>query len=459
LRRFFQAFFEDIFQVQKHIYLAFVSRSNSYISINTGIVVQPASKCSERNRDMYDRILVALDGSELSRHAGKAAIVLAATMGSNVIACHIYGVDIHRRRFIDMEPGLPANYQQKETLGKLRTAHERLIREGFLALSVGYVDDFMNSARKAGVMAESVAFEGRSYTGILQLAKTRRCDLICLGADGLGSIGNGMLGGTTTRVLYGAPCDVLIARSEPKNRPILTGVDGSTEALKSVAKAVKLGAAMGKEVRMVAAYDPDFHTHVFGAVAESLSPERQKETGLMDQEKLHDDIINDGLGKLYTEFLNEAVQRFSNEDVYITTSLVTGKAYHALDAQAKDDDADLILISRHGHHREPSSRLGSNAEGLLRTASTNVLLVGGIDDKLSDSKSMSRIKELGRPESSLTWDSDAETRLQRVPSFVRSMAKRAVENSVRKSGKQRVSADDFDSVAAQFGMGRKKDEV
>jgi len=358
-----------------------------------------------------------------------------------------------------MEPGLPTNYQQRETLIKLRTSHERLIREGFLALSAGYVDDFMSAARKAGITAESVALEGRSYTGILHLAKTRRCDLICLGSDGLGAIGNGMLGGTTTRVLYGAPCDVLIARSESKNGPILTGVDGSTEALKSVDKAVKIGTALKRPVRMVAAYDPDFHTHVFGAVAESLSPERQKETGLMDQEKLHDDIINDGLGKLYTDFLNEAVQRFSDEDTDVTTSLVTGKAYHALNTQARNHDADLIVISRHGNHREPSSRLGSNAEGLLRTTLTNVLLVGGIDDKLSESKSMSRIKEISRPESSLTWDSEAETRLQRVPSFVRSMAKRAVENSVRKSGKQHVSADDFDSVAAQFGMGSQKGDV
>ncbi len=408
---------------------------------------------------MYDQILVALDGSESSRHAGEAALALAAAMGSSVTACHICGVDIHRRRFSDMEPGLPTKYQEKETLSGLRTAHDRLMREGFSALSAGYVDDFMNSARKADITAESVAMEGRSYTGILHLAKTRKSDLICLGADGLGAIGNGMLGGTTSRVLYGAPCDVLIARSMPQNGPILTGIDGSSEALKAVAKAVEVGRAMKRPVRMVAAYDPDFHTHVFGAVAQSLSPERQKESGLAGQEKLHDDIINDGLGKLYTEFLNEAGHRFSNEDVTITTSLVTGKAYHALDSQARNHGVDLIVLSRHGNHREPSSRLGSNAECLLRTTSANVLLVGGIDEKLSDSRSMSRIKEIGRPEPALAWDSEAETRLQRVPSFVRSMAKRAIENSVRESGKQHVSADDFDSVAAQFGMGTRRSDA
>jgi hypothetical protein len=66
---------------------------------------------------------------------------------------------------------------------------------------------------------------------------------------------------------------------------------------------------------------------------------------------------------------------------------------------------------------------------------------------------MTRVEEIGKPASALAWDSDAETRLQRVPSFVRNMAKRAVENSVRELGGKRVSVDDFDSVAAQFGMG------
>jgi hypothetical protein len=79
--------------------------------------------------------------------------------------------------------------------------------------------------------------------------------------------------------------------------------------------------------------------------------------------------------------------------------------------------------------------------------------VGGVDEKLRDSKPMSKIEEIGRPGPVLAWDSDAENRLKRVPSFVRSMAKRAVENSVRELGRKRVSVDDFDSVAARFGMG------
>ena len=402
---------------------------------------------------MYEQILVALDGSESSRYAGDAAVTVAAATGSSIIACHIYGVEVHRRRFSEMEPGLPEKFQEKETLTDLRTAHDRLMHEGFRALSAGYVEDFVTSSRNAGITVESVAMEGRNYTGILHLAKKNRCDLISLGADGLGAIGNGMLGGTTSRVLRNAPCDVLVARCAPHKGPLLTGVDGSVEAIKAVAKAVALGRAMKRPVHLVAAYDPDFHTRVFGAMAQSLSPERQEEVGLTGQERLHDDIINDGLGKLYTEFLHEAEHRFIADGVTIKTFLVTGKAYHALDSKARDCGADLIVVSRHGNHREFCSRLGSNAEGLLRTTSANVLLVGGVGDRVPGPKPMIKVEETITSRSPLAWDSDAETRLQRVPSFVRNMAKRAVENAVRELGKQRVSVDDFDSVAARFGMG------
>ena len=140
----------------------------------------------------------------------------------------------------------------------------------------------------------------------------------------------------------------------------------------------------------------------------------------------------------------------------MTTSLVTGKAYQAIESAATDCDASLIVVSRHGNHREPSSRLGSNAEGLLRTTSANVLLVGGVGEKQSDSRPMTKVEDISRPATALTWDSDAETRLKRVPSFVRNMAKRAIENSVRELGRERVSVDDFDSVAAQFGMGQRE---
>jgi len=402
---------------------------------------------------MYRHILVALDGSEPSRWAGQAALELAAATKARVTACHVYGVGIHRIRFSDMEPGLPTEYQQEATLADLRSAHDRLMDEGFRALSAGYVEDFIASSAERGMAVESATVEGRSYVGILDLARRCKADLIALGAYGLGAIGDNMLGGTTSRVLRNAPCDLLIGRRPPGNGPILVGVDGSDIALEAVGRAAHLGRATDKPLHMTAVYDPDFHTHVFQTMARSLTAQRQEEVGLAGQEKLHDDIINDGLGNLYASFLSEAQRHVDGDDQTITQHLLTGKAYAALNACAMDLDAALIVVSRYGHHREHCSRLGSNAEALVRTASANVLLIGGVESSQRPAQPIKEITATTPKRTSVAWDAEAEARLQRVPSFARIMARRAVENAVRDAGKSTVSAADFDAVAAQFGMG------
>ncbi len=406
---------------------------------------------------MYDHILVALDGSEPSGRSGRITIALAAALGARVTACHVYGCTIHRHRFVEMEPGLPSKYQDGETLNGLRMAHAKLIDEGFRALSAGYVEDFVASSRTAGIDTESVAMEGRSYVGILHLARARDVDLIVLGFDGLGAVGNGMLGGTTTRVLGASRCDVLVVREAFEGGSVLVGIDGSREASKAATSAAALAHVLDKPLHLVAAYDPVFHTQVFNVMARALSPQRQSEVGLAGQEKLHDEIINDGLGKLYQQFLQEAEHNLSDYDIDLRSSIVTGKAYCALNSAALDCGADLIVVGRYGHHRQSCSRLGSNADALLRTSSVNVLLVGGVDEVPSQSKQVEAVSQIDAGAPALSWDADAEARLRRVPSFVRRIAKRAVENAVRESGKNRVSGGDFDAVAARFGMISRKD--
>lgn len=408
---------------------------------------------------MYKHILVALDGSKASHEAGQTAIAFAQATGCRITACHVYGAEYHRQRFADMEPGLPPRYQDAPSLSYLRTTHDKLIHEGFQSLSSGYVERFLDACGRRGIQAQSVAAEGRSYVGILHLTAALKCDLIALGADGLGAVGNGLLGGTTARILDSAPCDVLIARREPTAGPILGGVDGSEAALNAVDQAVALGRAMNRPVHLAAVYDPNFHTHVFSVMAQSLSAETQAEIGLDGQEQLHDEIINDGLGKLYGEFLEAARQRCTENHLSLSQSLLKGKPYCALASAVNDLETDLIVIGRHGHHRQPFSRIGSNADGLIRTASANVLLVGGVD--AAPAEHLTAVAATAAPASapgtSLVWEPAAEARLQRVPSFVRMMAKQMVEQAARQSGRPSISVDDFDAVAARFGMAPKGD--
>ena len=402
---------------------------------------------------MYSHILVALDGSQRSQWAGQAVMELARATGAKVTACHVYGVEIHRTRFIEMEPGLPAQYQDKQTLDDLQSAHDQLMNEGFRALSAGYLEDFAAACRQADIPIEAATIQGRSYVGLLHLAQTYKPDLIVMGIDGIGAIGDGILGGTTSRVLYNAPCDLLLVRRPPINGPIVTGVDGSDPSLAAVAKAASLAKLTKKTVRLVAAYDPEFHTRAFNVMAHSLSPQRQQQVGLAKQEKLHNDIIDEGLKTLYAKFLGDAENRVGGNGITVTTSLVTGRAYAALNAQAREDSAEMIVVGRFGHHRQPVSRLGSNAENLVRLTSANVLLVGGVQDAVEHTPPVGHTVETTDP-ASMQWEDAAVAKLERVPSFVRHIAKAAVENAVRKAGNTRIFAADFDAVAGQFGMGK-----
>ena len=401
---------------------------------------------------MYEHILVGLDGSVASRHAGEAALRLARSSEARITVCHVYGVAIHRSRFVDMEPGLPAQYHQQSVLSGLRNSHEHLMKEGFRSLSTGYIEEFVQACRQSGVAVDPVVLEGRSYVGLLQLCRSGRCDLIVLGAEGIGSIGNGTVGGTTSRILYGADCDVLVARCEFNDGSILAGVDGSAAALRAAARAVAIGGALHKPVQLTAAYDPDFHTHVFQTMSESFSAGRQEEIGLAKQETLHKDIINDGLGRLYGDFLHQAEQHCKGNGCVVTGNLVTGKAYQALQVQSQRVGADLIVVNRYGHHREACSRLGSNTDCLLRTTSTNVLVVGGVGEPVDEGGHAEHMTQKATPVQSLEWDGQAQQRLERVPSFVRHMARRAVEEAVHRAGGTRVSVTDFDEAAARFGM-------
>ena len=405
---------------------------------------------------MYQTILTALDGSECSRAGGEIAVALARALGSELVACHVYSAELHSRRFVDMEPGLPAEYQRGPSRKRLRSLHGSLIEEGFRVLSKGYVDDVTTAASRQGVTARQAVVSGRNYVKLLQLTEELPAGLIVLGASGLGAGDNDPLGSTALRVLRHARCDVLLVRSPLGCGAILAGVDGSEEALAAAERAAAWARALGKDLELAAAYDGQFHTDVFRTMAKSLSAETRQQVGLAAQEGLHETLINDGLAKLYNGFLADARRRAAATGVEATTCLLEGKACRALVERATGGKADLIVVGRFGHHRQEISELGSNAEAVARLCPCGVLVTASAQDrpagKAAPAPAASAATE-GPPEKEIPWDADALRQLERAPAFVRPMARRAVEQAARAAGARRVTAEIFEQVRRQFGMG------
>lgn len=400
----------------------------------------------KRQENPYTKILVALDGSDDSLAGGSLALALAASWGAELRAAHVYDARIHSTRFREMEPGLPPRYRAGESLGRLRREHDSLMTDGFRALSLGYMEDFLAEAARCGVAATEEAMEGRNYVGLLELLGRERFDLIVMGASGLGAQRDGMLGSTALRVLRRAPCDVLIARAKTpgcSGRPAVACTDGSSHAGSALRKAAAAAASLAMEPHLFAAYDVEFHKTIFKTMARSLSTARQREIGLDRQEAVHEELIDKSLEALYSTFLQDGIRELALPEGEVRTSLRPGKAYRAIVDYAGETGAGLVAVGRFGHNFEPFSDIGSNAEAVARLAPCHVLVCNG----------GANLPRAGIEREPMQWEDEAMRRLERIPSSVRPMAKRAIEQQARAQGMRVVTLQILESAAGRFGMG------
>jgi nucleotide-binding universal stress UspA family protein len=139
---------------------------------------------------MFSAILCATDGSD---HAAKA-VAIAADLGrrynARVIILTAYDP-------LPKELGTP---YFENLIGRRLKAAEELVNAATAVI------------KGEGITPIVEMLEGPAARAILEVARTRRCDLIVMGARGLGPFGAMLLGSVSTRVVHEAPCPVLLTR-------------------------------------------------------------------------------------------------------------------------------------------------------------------------------------------------------------------------------------------------------
>ncbi len=402
---------------------------------------------------MYSKIFVALDGSTCSDFAKEAAIALADKSHKvELIGCHSYTARLHAIRFNEMEPGLPERYQEPTRLLHLRDTHEEIIGTGMKLISDAFLDPLNQLAHAKGLFLKNVTVEGRNYIELLKIIHAQQPGIVVLGAWGHGHVPEDTLGSVTERILlYGNTSDMLILRSpwNLKNRPIVVGVDGSNESYKALARAIEIGKLFDSKVIAVAVYDPYFHSGIFQTITNALPPEAKKKFNFSAQETLHDEIINSGLEHVYNEGLERGKLLAQSMGSEIETQVLTGKVYPQLHHFAILRNAGLMVVGRYGMHAEPPSLIGSNAHNLARLSKTNLLVV-------AKSQTPLKVPKLPKVENNVEWSPEAKAMLDRVPSFVKGVAQRAIENHAQENGLSRVTEATVRETMKRFGMESKE---
>ena len=140
---------------------------------------------------MFNHILLGVDGSEHALHAAKTAADLARGMKSNILRIVV--------AFDPVPPYLGEPNMQTAISARMREA-ETIIKKAKDA--VGDIPGEIHTEILEGPPAEA----------ILDVANTRKSDLIVMGSRGLGLLSGALMGSQSQKVLQHAPCPVLIVR-------------------------------------------------------------------------------------------------------------------------------------------------------------------------------------------------------------------------------------------------------
>lgn len=147
---------------------------------------------------MYQRILVATDGSTLSKKAVRNSIDLAAATGAELVALNVV-------------PRYPVSYYE----GALTISSDDIARSEKQWHDDGQaiVDGVREAAVAKGVKARSVvAHSDHVAESIMAAARKHKCDLVVMASHGRKGLKRILLGSETQHVLTHSSLPVLVLR-------------------------------------------------------------------------------------------------------------------------------------------------------------------------------------------------------------------------------------------------------
>jgi nucleotide-binding universal stress UspA family protein len=148
-----------------------------------------------------ERILLAVDGSDNSKRASKAAITLAKVFGAELSVVHVIPtLSYFSVGVVGISSTTNNYYKQYYEITENQGKH--------------WIDDILSEARVDGVKAQGEILRPTSSIAysILRKAEKDNSDLIVIGTRGLGGFKKLLLGSVSSGVIGHSKCNVLIIK-------------------------------------------------------------------------------------------------------------------------------------------------------------------------------------------------------------------------------------------------------
>lgn len=283
------------------------------------------------NKSYFQKILVAVDGSETSLHAEELTAVLAKEVQSKITVAHAV-------------PEQLLDLSAKTHYADIPPAVIKEISEWFVKKGEEILDNAQALFGEEGLTVDARILHGDPAENIISLASVEKYDLILLGNRGETEAEAFSLGSNAEKISRHAECSVLIVKEKSKISKILVAIDGSENARKALQRAVQLGQKLNAEITAM---------HVIESGLFGLTPELAQNVG----EKL----------------LSEAVEEA--KAINLAKRLDFGSPSEKLIETSKKEGYDLIVVGSRGLSRVKRFFLGSVSDDVSHHAPCSVLIV------------------------------------------------------------------------------------
>ncbi|NUB93543.1 universal stress protein [Haloterrigena sp. SYSU A121-1] len=290
---------------------------------------------------MYDRILIAVDGSDEAKRAAKRGLEFARVFDATVDVLHVV---------------------ERKSLRLTRTAAEkkRLRERGETVL-----EEIVEIASDIGQPVTTELTDGKPSIRITDYAAERDAELIVVGRQGVTGFGKRLLGGVTERLLHRSDVPVFVVPKGASDATtdytdLLVPTDGSELAADAAGHGAAVARRCGSTVHVVNVVD----LQAAGGAFDAGGLEREFVERLeADGEAIVEDVAT-GIG----------------DDVSaIATAVVRTTSFDGVAAGVReyidDTEIDLVVMGARGRSNLGRHVLGSVTSALLQTVDVPVLVV------------------------------------------------------------------------------------
>lgn len=158
---------------------------------------------------MFDRILVAVDHTEISELIVKRAIALAQATGGQLLLLHVLSPDEAG------SPGMPTypNLSYSPALDEAVLEAYRKRWDAFQQKHLSLLQSYVHQAQAHEVKAEHVQRPGVPGKVICDMAASWNADLVLMGSHGRSGLSELLLGSVSNYVTHHSPCSVMLVRN------------------------------------------------------------------------------------------------------------------------------------------------------------------------------------------------------------------------------------------------------